>query len=181
MKSQADTARRHNGFTMIESLLAMAITAVTVGVAAPGFGKALEQRRLEGAAAQLETDMHFARSLAVAQNRTMRLSFASTAAGSCYMVFSGKAADCSCTPQGGTQCVAGITPARSVGFASDSPVQVKSNVGSIVFDSTLGTSSPTGTMRMIGNRGREVRLVVNIVGRTRSCTPSPDLRGYKKC
>ena len=181
MKSHPNNTCRHNGFTMIESLLATAVTAVAVGAVAPGFVKVVEQRHLEGAAAQLQTDMHFARSLAVAQSRTMRLSIASNAEGSCYIVYAGKAADCSCTPQGGTQCLAGITPARGVGFASTSPVQVKSNVGSIVFDPTLGTVSPTGTLRLLGNRGREVRVVVNIAGRIRTCTPSPDLRGYAKC
>ena len=172
---------RQRGFTMIESLMASAVTAVTVGVVAPSFDKALERRHLEGAAAQLETDIQFARSLAVAQNRTMRLSFASTAAGSCYMVYAGKAADCSCSPLGTTQCVAGVKPARSAGFATGGPFQIKSNVGSIVFDSMLGTSTPTGTLRLTGNRGHEVRLVVNIVGRVRACTPSPDLKGYPKC
>ena len=181
MTRQPALARRQTGVTLVDILITAAVTAATLGSAIPGFDKVLERRHLEGASAQLETDMQLARSLAVAQNRTVRISFSSTAAGSCYMVYAGKAADCHCTAQGATQCAAGIQPLRSVAFAAGGPVQVRSNVNSIVFDPTLGTSTPTGTMRLVGNHGREVRLVVNIVGRIRACTPSPDLRGYARC
>ena len=181
MTHQPAAARRQTGVTLVDMLITAAVTSVALGSALPGFDKVLERRHLEGASAQLETDMQLARSLAVAQNRTVRISFASTAAGSCYMVYAGKAADCSCAAQGATQCVAGVMPLRNVFFAPGSSVQLKSNVNSIVFDPTLGTSTPTGTMRLIGAHGHEVRLVVNILGRIRSCTPSPDLRGYARC
>jgi hypothetical protein len=36
-------------------------------------------------------------------------------------------------------------------------------------------------MRFTGRQGREVRLVINIMGRMRTCTPSADLAGYARC
>lgn len=181
MKSQIKTLRQQSGLSLIESLVATLVTAATVGSVVPDFGRAVETRSLDGAAAQLETDIQYARSLAVAQNRNMRLSFSSSAAGSCYVVFAGKAGECSCSPAGQTQCLAGARPLRAVGFAPSGRVQLKSNVNSIVFDSNLGTSTPTGTLRFTSLKGREVRLVVNVAGRVRACTPSPDVQGYARC
>lgn len=171
-------ARR--GVTMVESLICLAVVAVTLGTVVPGFDSTLERRRVEGAAAQLETDLQLTRSLAVAQNRTVRFEFVSDAHGSCYVVHNGSAGDCTCAPQGAA-CAAGITAHRVAHFAADSGVAVAANVRSMVFEPTRGTVTPTGTVRVEGQRAA-VHQVVNIMGRIRSCTPdSKTMAGYKVC
>jgi type IV fimbrial biogenesis protein FimT len=172
--------RRHAGISLVESLIAMAVMAVTVSTAIPSFKSAIERRHLEGAAAQLETDIHHARSLAVAQNRSVRMKFSSDAAGSCYIVFNGAADDCRCTASGHTACNAAQTVARSVSFEGAGAVRLNSNVSSIVFDPTQGTSTPTGTLRFHARSGQAVHLVVNIMGRVRACSPT-GVAGYKAC
>ena len=174
-------ARRQFGFTLVESLMVLAVTAIVLGAAAPHFGAALERRHLEGASAQLETDIQFARSAAGARNHTLRIAFTSQAGGSCYIVHTGRANDCRCTPEGQAVCQGAAMPIRTAAFAVGGPLQLRSNVGAMIFDPAVGTVTPTGTLRFTGRQGHEVRLIVNIMGRVRSCTPSPDLRGYPRC
>jgi type IV fimbrial biogenesis protein FimT len=154
---------------------------VVLGAGLPGFESMREKRHLEGASAQLKTDIHLARSEAVLRNRTVRLTMASTAGGSCYLVHVGKASDCRCNPDGSTACKPGAVALRSVGFVAGGPLQLRSNVSAIVFDPVKGTSTPTGTLRFTGQQGREVRLVVNVMGRVRACTTTTDSSGDVRC
>ncbi len=174
-------ASRQAGVTLVESLLVMAIAAVTLGAVVPGFETARERRHLEGAAAQFETDVHFVRSLAVAHNRTLRMNFAADAAGSCYVVHTGAANECSCAGDGSVSCTDAVQAYRSVHFDSTSPVQMRANVRSILFDPHQGTSSPTGTLRITGRSGAAIHAVVSLMGRVRNCAPAPGLPGLPGC
>ena len=170
-------ARR--GFTAVESLICVCTLLVGLGAALPGFNSARDRHRVEGAAAQLETDLQLTRSLAVAQNRTIRFEVARSDQGSCYIVHSGSAGDCTCSPTG-TVCTPGVEAHRSVHFGADSGVAVAANVRSMVFEPTRGTVTPTGTLRIEGAQV-SVRQVVNIMGRVRTCTPSAGMPGLKAC
>lgn len=183
MFSLQTTRRPHNqrGLSLVESLLAVAITAIATGATLPGFQQALEQRRLEGAAAQLHTDLQLARSEAVARNRSLRISFGSNGNSSCYVVHTGTVGSCPCDASGAPVCAAGSAPLRSVRFLASDGVQLQSNVASMVLDGSKGTVSPTGTLRLTGTDGRRVHLVVNLMGRTRKCSPDGAVRGYPAC
>lgn len=174
-------ARRQLGASFVELLIAAAVSVVAVGSGVPGFKASMERRHLDGAAAQLETDLQFARSLAAAHNRTLRLSFRSDVAGSCYIVHTGAASDCQCTSDGAAACTGGATAHRVVRYEGASAVRLSSNVTSMTLDGDKGTVSPTGTVKLQGAQGSEVRVVVNIMGRVRSCTPTVSLRGYPSC
>ena len=58
---------------------------------------------------------------------------------------------------------------------------VQANVASILFDPVHGTSTPAGTVRVIGSTGRELRHVVNVMGRVRTCSPQGGVSGYRAC
>lgn len=180
MNSKSSTRRRQTGFSLVESLLGVAITCVALGSALPEFQAVKERRHLEGVSAQLETDIQLARSEAVTRNHTLRLAFASTAAGSCYVVHTGRSSECSCNPDGNSICTGSAKILRATGFKADGAVQLRSNVSSIVFDPIQGTLTPTGTFRFTGAKNSEVRLVVNIMGRVRACTPTR-VAGYVTC
>jgi type IV fimbrial biogenesis protein FimT len=173
-------AVHQRGFTLVEGLIVMTILALLLSTALPSFRAAMERRHLEGAAAQLETDIHLARSLAVAQNRSVRMNFSSDAHGSCYMAFNGAASDCQCSASGAPVCNAAQPVARHVGFESVGALRLNSNVTSIVFDPLKGTTTPTGTLRFQSRSGQALHLVVNIMGRVRACSPT-GLAGYKPC
>ena len=174
-------ARQQAGVSLVESLIVMAIAAVTLGALVPSFGTARERRHLEGAAAQFETDIHFVRSLAVAHNRTLRMNFAADAAGSCYVVHTGSADDCVCSGDGTVSCADPVQTYRAVHYDSASPVQLRANVRSILFDPHQGTSSPTGTLRVTGRSGAAIHAVVSLMGRVRNCAPAPGVPGLPTC
>jgi type IV fimbrial biogenesis protein FimT len=175
------TARRQCGLSLIELLIGLAVSAVAVGSALPGFKASAERRHLDGVAAQLQTDLHYARSAAVAHQRSLRVSFRQDASGACYVMHSGSAGTCACNADGTPVCTGGALAVRSVRLAATGPVQLSSNVGAMVFDPDKGTVSPTGTVRLTGQAGHAVNVVVNIMGRTRTCTPTAGLLGYRPC
>ena len=174
-------ARRQRGVTLIESLIAVTVTAVALGSALPGFEQARERHHLEGAAAQLETDIMHTRSLAVARNQGVRMGFESLQAGTCYTVHTGPANACSCDANGVAVCSAGAEAIRTVYFPAQGPVAVRANVRSILFDPRLGTSTPTGTLRVVGRGDAAIHQIVNIMGRVRSCSPAGTVAGYPRC
>ncbi len=177
MKAAAKQAQR--GVTSLEAIIVLGITAVTLGTTLPGLGEMQDRRRLEGAAAQLETELQFVRSLAVADTRQVRVSFQSSAAQSCYVIHTGSANACRCDgPQ--TSCLAGATEVRTVRFDADSRLRMNVNSASMLFDPIKGTVTPTATLRLANTRGDGINLVVNVMGRVRSCTPT-GLMGHKPC
>ena len=175
------SARRQRGVTLLESLVAVSITAVTLGTALPGFEQARERRHLEGAAAQLETDIMFTRSLAVARNQGVRMGFETALAGTCYVIHTGAADACSCAASDVAVCTAGVEPLRTVHFPVHGNVSLHANVRSILFDPLLGTSTPTGTLRVVGRSSAAIHQVVNIMGRVRSCSPGGGFPGVPRC
>jgi type IV fimbrial biogenesis protein FimT len=170
-------ARGTRGVTLIETLTVVAVTAVLAMAAVPTMSAVIENRRIDGMAAQLAADVHYARSEAVARQQPVRLSML----GTCYLVHTGAARDCRCMPSQQAECTAGAHRLKAVAWDADAPVRVQANVSSIAFDPTLGTASPAGTLRVVGHSERAVHHVVNLVGRLRSCSLQGRVPGYRAC
>jgi type IV fimbrial biogenesis protein FimT len=173
--------RSQAGVTLVESMVVSSVLAVLTGLAAPSFDNSMQRRHLEGAATQLETDIHHTRMLAVARNAALRMSFESGAGGSCYVIHSGAANQCSCAADGSAVCQGDAVAERAVRFEPGGPVGLRSNSRSVLFDPTKGTSSPTATVQLQARNGSAIHQVMNIMGRVRSCSPAPALSGYRRC
>ena len=169
------------GITLIEAAIVLAITAIVATSAVPSLQRVVDARRLEGAATQLAADIQFIRSEAVARNEPLRLSFHATTDGSCYVIHTGAAAECSCAAPGPAQCSGGAREIRTATLTPADRVSLQANVGSLLFDPLHGTSSPAGTLRLIGTHDRAIHHVVNIMGRVRSCSPQAAVPGYRAC
>ena len=176
-----NTARTQRGVTLIEACIVVAVSAVLVGVAAPGMRDLVDARRLDGAATQLATDIQFLRTEAIARNQPLRLSLHASPAGSCYVLHSGAADQCTCSTPGPAQCSGDAREIKTVTVATADRVSLQANVTSVLFDPLHGTSSPTGTLRLLGTRSRAVHHVINIMGRVRSCSPDATVPGYRAC
>jgi type IV fimbrial biogenesis protein FimT len=104
--------------------------------------------------------------------------------GSCYIIHSGAANDCSCAASGPAQCGGDAQQIKTVQLLAADHVGVQANVRSIQFDPLHGTSTPAGTFRLVADSGRAVHHVVNVMGRVRSCSPqgpAPAVVGYTLC
>jgi type IV fimbrial biogenesis protein FimT len=182
--NRQDTQDKQAGFTLVEVCVTLAVAAVITTGAAPSMQQVFEARRLEGTASQLASDLQFVRVSAVARNQRLRFSLYSLptdAAGSCYVIHTGAADACRCGNSGPAVCDNGASEIRTVRLPATERVLVKANVSSIVFDPVHGTSSPAGTVRVIGSNGRELRHVVNVMGRVRTCSPQAGVAGYRAC
>ena len=177
------TAKRQRGTSIVESMMVLAVAAISLGAAVPSFQQTRLHRHLDGAAAQLETDIQLTRSRAVAERRNLRMSFIQDTHGSCYVVHGGDAGSCSCDASGQAQCSNGEAAARSVRFSLSHPVKLQTNVRSIVFSPNLGTSTPTGTLKLQTSPTHTVHAVVNVMGRVRHCAPetATSTKGYPRC
>ena len=174
-------ARKQRGVTLIEACMVLAISGVLVGAAVPGLQGVIDVRRVDGTATRLATELQWVRSEAVLRNEPVRLSFHARAGASCWVVHTGAAAECACDAPGPAVCTGGAIEIKTVQLSTSERVSVQSNVGSMLFDPLHGTSTPTGTVRVIGPGGREVQHVVNVMGRVRSCSPLASMPGYRPC
>jgi type IV fimbrial biogenesis protein FimT len=174
-------AAGQRGVTLIEAAIVLTVTAVIAGAAAPSLTAVIDARRLDAAATQLATDIRFTRTEAVARNEALRLSVRPVAGGSCYIVHTGAADACSCPTTGTASCSGDAQALRTVVLPTAERVALQANVTSMLFDPVHGTSTPTGTLRLIGPRDRAIHQIVNVMGRVRSCSPAAAVPGYRAC
>ena len=172
MHGRCRLRRRSRGLTLIETAIVLAVTAIVGATAVPSLAAFIDGRRLDAAAVSLAADIQFVRTEAVARNRTVRLTVRSDAGQSCWIVHTGGAGDCVCGAAAPAVCGGTAVQIKTVVLGPADHVRVQANVASIVFDPLHGTSTPTGTIRLVDNRGREVRHIVNVMGRARSCSPA---------
>lgn len=180
MDATRHTGRTGRGFTLVEAMVTLAVLAIVAALAVPGLAQLLDTRRLNAAAHALATDLQLARTDAVARNRVLRLAVQASGAGSCWILHTGAAGACSCSGAA-TICSAGDVEIRSARFEAADRVRVEANVASIAFDPLHGTSTPAGTLRVVGGDGRSVQHVVNAMGRARTCSPSGLVPGHRAC
>ena len=181
MKNHSRHPRRQHGVTLVEACAVVAIVAILASAAAPNMQGLVDSRRLDGAATQLATDIQFVRTEAVARNLPVRLSFHASAEGSCYVVHTGNAEQCGCDAPGPATCTGDAREIKTVALTAADRVGLQTNVDSVLFDPLHGTSTPSGTLRLIGTQGRAIHHVINVMGRVRSCSPLGAMPGYRAC
>ena len=109
--------RRRDGFTLTEIIVAMAIISILAAIALPNWSTLLPNYALNGAARQVQSELHKLKSRAVAENANFRLVFSGTS----YSIekFSGGSytatGDSKTLPEGITLAGTSDTP---VGFTS---------------------------------------------------------------
>ena len=148
------------------------------------FKSFIENRKVDGAASNLQADIQFVRQEALLRNLPVRISFYSSKNNSCYVAHLGNHGDCGCDAQGNATCVAPVQAIKTVAFSAADKLTIQANVSSILFDPVHGTSTPTGTLKVVAASGRAVHHVVNVMGRVRSCSPratAAAVPGYRAC
>jgi type IV fimbrial biogenesis protein FimT len=170
------------GISLIEAMSVVAILSIVCGTALPSFTSLRQRVDLAGVAAQLETDVQFARSQARAMGHPVHLTLREGAGATCYMIHTGPAAQCSCGgAEAAASCAGEAELLRSVSLRASGDVQVRSASKTLAFDPVKGTVTPTATLRVEARDGRAIHQVINLLGRVRSCSPSGRLAGEVAC
>lgn len=162
----APSASTSAGFTLTELLIVIAIAAILLTIAVPSFQPLFAKLRLEGAANELNADLQYARSQAVADNRNVTFSTTST---STYSIV-------------GSQ----TTPVTYKTVTLPSGVSVNSGTSVIFFGERGCTnatcSAPDAAFTVTHSQvNGTLQLIVNNMGRVRLCSPSGMLKGYPAC
>jgi type IV fimbrial biogenesis protein FimT len=164
---------RQTGASLVEIAIVTAVTALLLGTALPPLQEARQRHRLEGIAAQVETDLQLARSEAVARQEGVRFSLSTDAQGrACYLLHTGAV--------GAAPCSADGEVLRRVDLPTDAGLALEATSRSMLFDPQLGTVTPTGTLRLRSAAG-SLHLVVNVTGRIRGCSPEAPRAGWPRC
>jgi type IV fimbrial biogenesis protein FimT len=148
--------RPSRGFTAIELMVVVSVIATLLAVAVPSFQEQLARRKLEGAATELSTDIHFARTQAVSRNAPV--SVTTTAAG--YIVADGATTFKTVTLDPTLSLTSGIT---------------------LTYDPMRGLANAVALDLASSRTGAQMRVRTNAMGRVTLCTPGGSLKGYTTC
>lgn len=170
------------GLTLVELSVTLSVAATLATGAVSGFSDLLHRHRTEGVAAELATDLQYARTAAVARNEGVRVRFQADASGTrCYLIHTGPANACSCLVGTATACVGDGEVLKAVVLPADGAVQVSANVASMLYDPTRGTVTPTATLSVRAANGQQLNHVVNLLGRVRTCAATAGWSSHRPC
>lgn len=170
-----------HGVSLVETLMVLIVLAVLAALAAPSYQSFTDRRRLEGAAHEYVSHLHWARAHAVQTGSTVRIKVESDAQGACYAVRQGSSGGCSCL-DAQANCGSDDPPLLAVHFPADARVRITGHGKTERrIDPLRGTLTPTDTVEFSTARGHSVRAVTNLMGRTRLCTPSSGMGGMQPC
>jgi|JI81BgreenRNA_FD_contig_61_1184795_length_2228_multi_2_in_0_out_0_2 type IV fimbrial biogenesis protein FimT len=204
--AQARRRQHQRAFTLIEGLVVITIGALLLALTVPSFVDYIRVQRLKAAAAQLVTDLQYARSEAASRSQWVRIMPQTGAGGSCYTLYVSNVNPqrCDCRLGAGNACgglldeaqaielkTVQFPPAEGVQFTTFVNVGADGAIG-MAYDHVTGSlaSPPTDgrrlPMSMYGfnvslDASRVIRVTVNRVGRVTTCIPAGSKIGGDPC
>lgn len=169
-------ARQRGGFTLLELVIAIAITVVLGALTLPSYNSLLSRQRLLGTARDLQADIAFAREEAGRRGQAVHLVF-QPGAQWCYAISTQAGADC----QG--QAVAPGGPVLKVVRAADHPGIVLGQATPMALDGRNGTSllGAAGQARFASAHGLQLQVRLGPLGRSALCAPEAPVSGIPAC
>jgi prepilin-type N-terminal cleavage/methylation domain-containing protein len=171
------------GVTLIELLVVLVVLAVFVGLGIPSFNSVFDRHRVTGAAQALYADLQYARAEAIKRNVDVAVNF--NTAGWCYGITdTAPLSACDCNGSVASQASCSVNGQQYIVTADRFPGVSMSTAslasGSVSFDPTRGTLSPSGNISFMGDAAEQVRVTTYFIGRVRLCSPT-GYAGYKSC
>lgn len=168
---------------MIELMAVMVVAAILLALALPSWRDTMARKRVEGVFVELQSDLEYARSEAVARNAAVRMSFG----GGCYVVhLDGSTMTCNATSQTVTPPAAKLK-GLSLGAGSTVAISPQDALGFIRFEPLRGVADhdSTGTQAVLlladTSGAWSLRVSVSGVGRVNVCSPGGAIKGYPPC
>ena len=175
--------RLRSGFTIIELMIVVAVTAVILTLAAPSMYEFIVRQRVKGVNAALVTDLQAARAEAVARRSSVQVSFRSDDANmTCYTIHTiGTTGLCDCRNAPGSACV-GFQEIRTVQVPRSTTVTVTAADGFVFFNPVQGDSNRSDFRIAVESPvGGKLRTSTNVLGRPQVCSPDGSIGGVITC
>jgi type IV fimbrial biogenesis protein FimT len=189
--------RQHRGFTLIELMIVIAIVGVIAGLAGPFFVDYLRMQRLKGIAAELATDLAYARSEAISRRSYVQVRVQNNSTMSCYIISaratetdSGYLCDCTAALPAGRCIEPGTTEVKTVQVPASMQVSFATTLvgGQTSMRPVLTINPRSGGVHLYGgaegwatdfftidtqlDSTRRIRSSVEPSGRVKTCVPS---------
>jgi prepilin-type N-terminal cleavage/methylation domain-containing protein len=167
---------RRPGFTLLELMVALAITAILGALATPSFSGLVARHRLQAAAHNLQADLVLARLEATRRGLTVHLSF-QPGAQWCYALSAGTPVDCrhASAPAPGS-------PLIRVVRGADQPGIALINATPMALDaSASATLQAVGQARFGNAEGQQLQVQLGRLGRASLCAPGLPVSGAPAC
>jgi prepilin-type N-terminal cleavage/methylation domain-containing protein len=153
-----------DGFTLIEMMVAMAMTAILAAVAIPSFVGTIARSRVEGVVNELSIDLQATRTEAIRRRTTATLAVAN--GGASYSVSYVNPATSA------TVTLKTVTTPTGVTITASAPIVFSSLRG--LADGQTFTVASTST-------SAQLRAMTNEIGRVQMCSPNGSFNGYSTC
>jgi type IV fimbrial biogenesis protein FimT len=160
---------KHNGFTLLELMIVVAIIGIVSSIAAPSFSDMIETNRLKSVTQSLQDDVQFTRTEAIKKSQNIILVItktSSTAGDWCYGLST--KATCNCTVT--NTVAANYCEIKIVTGAGFNTTSVSASTA-IAFDFRRGTI-PTAVEVSFSTAHYQASNFVSEVGRAVICTPT---------
>ena len=158
---------------MVELMITLAIGAILLALAIPQMRELIARKRVAGTAAELVSDIKFARAMVLQQNRPVWINFGSTGDFTCYVLFmqDNLTGECNCARTTTPMCGVGVhapVAVRSVFVPRSTGITLTSTSLYVIYKQTIG--EPT-----IYAGSAEAEISGNVGGRLKV-----DMRGLTK-
>lgn len=190
----SDRARR--GLSLVELMVVIAVMGIVLAVAIPSFGDMLARKRVQLVAAELASDLAFARSESGLKSVGIYTYFKQNAEMSCYVVVqrTGAIDRCDCTREIGTACAGtiGLTEIKTAQIFKSSGVTIKVLTPLAIASGLTGLqfrplhmdpSAADLKVLISSSRGSQPKLQIELngMGRVKLCCPDGSFSGVQSC
>jgi type IV fimbrial biogenesis protein FimT len=162
----------YQGFTLIELLIVIALISVLASITFPAFGGMMQRIHLKSAAVSLQTDIQWARILAIKKSQNILVSRTTGNMGAwCYGLAVKTSSKTQCDCNQSTVNTADDCELKSISGSDYSDVNMATaTINNNTFDFRRGTINANGVT--LATEDYAVRIVFSDVGRVRLCIPA---------
>ncbi|MBH9552989.1 GspH/FimT family pseudopilin [Inhella gelatinilytica] len=176
-----DRSHRQAGFTLVEALVALAILGLVMAIAAPALDRWLLRVRHRVHLESVQSDLQWARQLALSGHQPIQLRVNHSTAGSCYILFAGPQQACSCQVGGAAQCLDEAQVLKTHDVPATSRLRLSATASALRFEPRYATVTPTATFSIAAPDGERGDQVVALTGRVRTCVTHRSLYNAPAC